>query len=221
MSKKSIYFVLLLLPISLLAQNVGIGTTNPAEKLHVAGNLQFDGALMPAGLPGAVGQALTSQGPAVPPIWQSPTLGQQFSTVYTTNSVAIAFGNSYTLIPGLSTTITVPAVGTYDLYIFTDGGAQFNDNLNTNRGAQLEISIWVDGVAVRYITSVVDNVSNFVSSIRNWATSFYTTLAPGPHSVEIYGRHRSSTVAQTITVGAPNVVGNYLISSLTVGLIKR
>ena len=221
MLKKIIFLALLVAPLAIFSQNVGIGTTTPLEKLHVAGNLRFDGALMPAGLPGSTGQALTSQGAGIAPIWQSPTLGQQFSTVYSTASTALSFSALYTLIPGLSTTITVPAVGTYDMYIFTDGGAVFNDNVTANRGAQLEISIWVDGAAVRYITSMVDNVSNLVSGIRNWATSFYTTLPPGPHTVEIYGRHRSSTVANTITVAAPNVVGNYLISSLTVGLIKR
>ncbi len=51
------------------AQNVGIGIATPTERLHVAGNLRFDGALMPNNLPGTAGQVLVSQGPNVPPIW--------------------------------------------------------------------------------------------------------------------------------------------------------
>ncbi len=49
---------------------VGIGTTAPAQRLHVAGNLQFDGALMPNGNSGSTGQVLVSQGAAAPQ-WQN------------------------------------------------------------------------------------------------------------------------------------------------------
>ena len=42
--------------------NVGIGTTAPAEKLHVEGNVQFSKALMPNGIAGSPGQVLVSQG---------------------------------------------------------------------------------------------------------------------------------------------------------------
>lgn len=51
------------------AQNVGIGTPNPAEKLHVAGNLRFDGALMPGGNAGQPGYILFSRGPNQIPEW--------------------------------------------------------------------------------------------------------------------------------------------------------
>lgn len=54
---------------SLWAQNVGIGTATPTERLHVAGNLRLDGAFMPGNLPGANGNILLSAGPGVPPVW--------------------------------------------------------------------------------------------------------------------------------------------------------
>ncbi len=50
-----------------LAQNVGIGTATPTQRLDVNGNVQFSGALMPAGNPGAIGQVLVSRGPNPPP----------------------------------------------------------------------------------------------------------------------------------------------------------
>lgn len=56
----------------LSAQNVGIGVPNPAEKLHVGGNLRFDGALMPGGVPGNPGDLLFSQGANQIPVWQDP-----------------------------------------------------------------------------------------------------------------------------------------------------
>jgi hypothetical protein len=47
----------------LAAQNVGIGTHVPTEKLlHVVGNLHLDNAFMPGNQAGAVGNILLSQG---------------------------------------------------------------------------------------------------------------------------------------------------------------
>lgn len=49
--------------------NVGIGTINPTERLDVAGNFKFSGALLPNNLPGTSGQVLTSAGPNAAPTW--------------------------------------------------------------------------------------------------------------------------------------------------------
>lgn len=221
---KAIWSTLLLLLISsqAIAQNVGIGTSVPTEKLHVLGNVRFDGALMPNNLPGNVGEALISQGAGIAPIWQSATLGQQFTTYYSTGSVTPAVNGAFPpvdVIPGLSQNVTVPAIGTYDVFIYVDGGAQLNTG-SVNAGAQLEVSIWIDGVARRYMTTMVDNPSNLTSGIRTWASSYFTNLTAGVHNIEIRVRHRTSG-GTLVTVGAPNVVGNYLICSMTVGLIKR
>jgi hypothetical protein len=45
----------------LAAQNVGIGTNTPTERLHVVGNLHLDNAFMPGNQAGAVGKNLLSQ----------------------------------------------------------------------------------------------------------------------------------------------------------------
>ncbi len=55
----------------LAGQNVGIGTSTPTERLHVAGNLRLDNAFMPGNNAGAVGNILPSQGPGVAPVWLS------------------------------------------------------------------------------------------------------------------------------------------------------
>jgi len=53
----------------LAAQNVGIGTSTPTERLHVAGNLRLDNAFMPGNQAGAVGNILLSRGAGVAPVW--------------------------------------------------------------------------------------------------------------------------------------------------------
>ncbi|MEO6327405.1 MAG: tail fiber domain-containing protein [Ginsengibacter sp.] len=49
--------------------NFGIGTTNPSQKLDVAGNIRFSGALMPNNLAGTAGTFLTSNGAGTSPTW--------------------------------------------------------------------------------------------------------------------------------------------------------
>jgi hypothetical protein len=61
--KPHIAFIVCTLTIPyLMAQNVGIGTTSPSEKLHVAGNVRVSGEIKPDGEAGLAGQVLTSNG---------------------------------------------------------------------------------------------------------------------------------------------------------------
>ena len=66
--KRLIVLACLICFISAGAQNVGIGTTTPSEKLDVNGNLKISGYLNLNGNTGTSGQVLTSQG-TNPPIW--------------------------------------------------------------------------------------------------------------------------------------------------------
>ena len=220
--KKHLLLVFSFLHFSLIAlsQNVGIGTPNPAQKLDVNGNVQFSGALMPSGNAGTAGQSLLSNGSGTAPYWGTATSGQQSTTTYSTATVTVSYSNSYTLVPGLTQAVTVPSTGTFDLWIYTDGGAQWTA-ANANQGAQLEISVWMDGAAIRYSTIMVDNLSNLVNGIRNWSNGMSISNIPaGNHTFEVYVRHRTSG-EPAINVAAANVVGNYLIASLTCGLIRK
>lgn len=51
-----------ILLIHITAQNVGIGTTTPNEKLHVVGNILTTGEIKPNGTTGQANQVLTSNG---------------------------------------------------------------------------------------------------------------------------------------------------------------
>lgn len=54
-----------------VAQNVGIGTALPTQKLDVVGNLRVSGAIMPGGNAGTAGQVLISGGSNTSPVWSS------------------------------------------------------------------------------------------------------------------------------------------------------
>jgi hypothetical protein len=56
------------------SKKIGMGTTNPQEKLDVVGNVRFSSALMPNGSAGTAGQILISGGVNTPPTWVSSTV---------------------------------------------------------------------------------------------------------------------------------------------------
>ena len=69
--------------------NVGIGTTTPAYKLHVAGDINFTGALRANGSTGTSGQVLTSSGSGAP-TWTTVSGG---SSVWLTGTNNTAYYN--------------------------------------------------------------------------------------------------------------------------------
>ncbi len=103
--------------------NVGIGTVLPTERLHVAGNLRFDGALMPNNQPGLSGQVLTSAGPATPPTWTWPYFGAIYRTALT--AVASTTSSTYVDIPGMSITF-MPRHNR--VYVFASLATRLTDN---------------------------------------------------------------------------------------------
>jgi len=115
--------------------NVGIGTTSPSAKLHVAGNLQIDGDFRPSGNPGTSGQILVSQGSGAPPQWQDPTAAVP---VYGTNIQSTK----------LTTVLTHTSPGTWQdiltitftpkhstVFVFASFTARLTDNSGCTDGA--------------------------------------------------------------------------------------
>lgn len=76
---------------ALNGDKLGIGTLTPSEKLDVAGNIRFSGALMPNNTAGTSGQVLTSAGAGAVPTWTTlPT-----ATTYTGSTSITLNGTSF------------------------------------------------------------------------------------------------------------------------------
>ncbi len=123
---KRLAFLLLFLPLLLTGQNVGIGIATPTEKLHVAGNLRFDRALMPNGNAGTSGQVLVSQGAATAPAWQTPAWAGICNTA-TTNYVQKWTGAELcnTIIFDNGTRVGISTATPASKFEVVDGGLSF------------------------------------------------------------------------------------------------
>jgi len=71
--------------------NVGIGTTNPNYKLHVAGTSNFTNAIYTNGSVGLSGQVLTSTGPGSAPTWTTVSGGGGGSSYWTQSGLNIYY----------------------------------------------------------------------------------------------------------------------------------
>jgi hypothetical protein len=87
--------------------NLGVGVSNPTEKLEVAGNLKFTGSLNPGGNSGTPGQVLQSNGTGTP-TWVSPgNFGYNHTFGYNASTSVNLVPDVLNFIPGLDS-IPVP-----------------------------------------------------------------------------------------------------------------
>jgi len=69
MKKIFSFTIILIISLNTVAQNVGIGTDTPTEKLDVHGNLNLTGKILLNGSSGFNGEVLISKGVGTPPVW--------------------------------------------------------------------------------------------------------------------------------------------------------
>lgn len=160
----------------------------------------------PAGVQGLQGDP-GPQGPA-------GTAGQYAGTVFSTGQLVLGEGvTTYTLIPGLSQTITVPANA--KVYVSTNGGFQ-NSGIGTSYAAA-DFAIYVDGVASSIQRRVIAaNSSSLGQIISQWTLSGVFNLSAGSHTIQVRARDAGGTADGNVGGTSDLIKGN-----LTVLIIKE
>lgn len=179
-------------PYALYAEQAGSvvgGAVGPQGPQGPAGETGATGAQGPAGPVGPAGPAGAqgSQGPAGP----AGVTGQYANTVFSTGQLAILQTTTvYTLIPGLTQTITVPANA--KVYVSTNGG--FQNAATGTSYASADFSIFIDGAATNVQRQVVAaNTSGLGNIISQWNLSGVFTLTPGSHTIQVRARDAGGT----------------------------
>jgi len=171
---------------------VGIGTTSPAQKIDVVGNIQFSGDLRPSGTPGTSGQLLVSQGAGTSPIWQTPAsipmYGNNAQSVKLAALVTNNTTGSYSDISGMSITMTtVHNV----VYVFASFTARLDQctGVNAQYGQAIAFAqIVVDGTAVACAGAVITDYDDIEGVVTSGTVAFAgipVTLAPGSHTIKL------------------------------------
>lgn len=196
--------------------NVGVGTNAPTAKLHVVGNTTLSGNLTVSGtLTGTATNATQLGGVAASDyLTNTSTFGQSVTTVRGTSGfVADATTGTYTLVPGLTQTVTVPANSS--LSIATDGGIFSAGAVNTY--SVIDVAIYVDDTAVLERRIVVSNFP-LPQSVGNWSLSIGQTLTAGNHTIEVRTRTGISGGANaTVSSGSDSL----LRGQLTVTVVRK
>jgi trimeric autotransporter adhesin len=164
--------------------NVGIGISAPTEKLHVIGNLRYDGALMSNGNAGTTGQLLISQGPGVAPNWGP--IGGLITTFKNTPTRTLITSTAFTQVAGLTRTITLTTNA--DVIISTYGSIETTSGVNA--GSQAIIQVFNNGVAISdmFQTIDVDDAVGFSGTIAPWSMMNSLSLTPGSYTFTVRAR---------------------------------
>lgn len=141
------------------------------------------------------------------------TAGQGVFETYGSGQITVlATTTTYTLIPGLSTTVNIPANA--DVYVQTDGGVQCVTSGTAH--AIVDIGIHVDGAVStqggqRRI--VASNTSSIGQMLTNWSIGkAYTNLSAGNHTFEVRVRDGGGTADANVSGTNPLIQGSLIIT---------
>lgn len=201
---------LLSVPYALYAETSGsasggpTGPTGPTGPAGAAGATGASGPTGPAGLTGATGP--------------SGTTGQAITEVYGTGQLVVTTSTTtYTLIPGMTQTINVPANSR--VYVSTTGGMQ-STGATSSTYSVVDVALFCDGIVSttggqRRIS--IANTTALAQLIGNWSLNQTYNLPAGNHTFEVKAVSGAAGSANTnvSSASAPQLQG-----VLTVTIIK-
>lgn len=145
--------------------------------------------------------------------------GQSITEVYGSGQIAVgASTTTPTLVPGLTTTVNVPANSV--VHVHTDGGIQSTGATSTTYSV-VDIAIYVDGVLTSPAGQrriAIANTSSLSQLIANWSIDHTYTLAPGNHTFEVKA---SGGVAGSSNANVSSGAANLLRGVLSVEIIRQ
>lgn len=219
---KTLYTLLVLLAClgAANAQNVGIGTNDPQQKLDVNGNLNVDGAIMPNGDAGSDGQVLMSSGANKPPVWVdlgAVVFDQSGTAVYGSGQVTISSLGVWTQVPGLTYTINVDS-GT--VVLVSTFGSTENTADGSNTGCTANVGIFIDGAlpANGSLQKLSLASNNKIVGGANWAMYQAYALAPGTHTISVRAKLVTSNTTNLVVSGG---AGSDMRAVMTVAVLRE
>jgi hypothetical protein len=198
MLKKFSFLILLLCPFVMYSQNnVGIGTSAPTEKLHVAGNIKSDTlkttALRVTGSTPAAGKVLTSDASGNAS-WQTPAAGGGGGTL----TDAYNFGGAGAGRIINAATASVRVDGGFGLQVYGALGAQFPENPGV--GSRMFFNPGKAAFRAGYVNAARPNMWNADSVGIASVAMGSTSKAYGDHSVAI-GIANTANGTGTVAMG--------------------
>ena len=164
----------------------------------------------PVGPKGATGPA----GPAGP-TGPAGTTGQNVASVWSTGSTTITPASGFTIVPGLSTTVTVPANS--KVFVTSYGGIQTTSS-SAFGFSVVDVVLFVDGVIVPDGAYQRLNAINggLVNAFAYWSISTAPVISAGVHTFSI--RAKGHNLGSDATVGGDSA--SVLQSELTIMFLK-
>ena len=161
----------------------GVGANGNTGPTGFTGGTGQTGAAGPTGPTGPTGVGVT--GPTGPA--GTGTAGQNIISSYGTSILQISSLGTWTLVPGLSQTITVPANTL--LYISTDGGFQ-TTSTTPSQYSTSDIGLFIDGAlpangGFKRVTALNGPAGSIGNALAFWSMAVGTALTPGTHTIEV------------------------------------
>lgn len=210
-------------PYALYAETSGAGAGGPTGPTGPQGAIGATGPTGPTGITGPTG-AVGAAGPAGPTgavgaTGPSGTTGQGITEVYGTGQLSVgAATTTPTLIPGLTTTVNVPANSI--VHVHTDGGIQSTGATSTTFSV-VDVILYVDGVAATTAGQrrvAIANTSSLAQLIGNWSIDHTYTLPAGNHTFEV---RAVGGVGGSSNANVSSGSSNLLKGVLSVEIIKQ